>query len=79
MSRRPTISSARTSPAARIPTATHQIASRFPSVAARWSPSPVRNAIRTAAACEPMARKIETISDHLYGLRKPSRRANVCR
>jgi hypothetical protein len=31
------------------------------------------------AACDPTARKIETISENLYGLRKPSRRTNVRR
>ena len=42
-------------------------------------PLPVRYAIAIAAACEPTARTIETISDHSYGLRKPSRRTNVSR
>ncbi len=71
------MSRARTRPAIRIPTAIHQIASLLPSVVARWRPSPVRYAITTAAAWEPIASRIETISDHLYGLRKPSRRAKV--
>jgi hypothetical protein len=39
----------------------------------------VRKAIATAVACEPTARTTETASDHLYGLRKPSRRQNVLR
>ena len=36
-------------------------------------------AIAIAAAWEPTARTIETTSDHLYGLRKPSRRTKVSR
>ena len=40
---------------------------------------PVRNAITTAAACEPTASTMDTPSDHLYGRRNPSRRTNVRR
>jgi hypothetical protein len=48
-------------------------------LSASSSPVPVSHAIAIAAAWEPTASRIETMSDHLYGLRNPSRRTNVSR
>ena len=40
-------------------------------------PAPVRNAVANCAAWEITARTIDTMSDTLYGRRKPSKRPNV--
>jgi hypothetical protein len=57
--------SARRSPVTTIATAIHQSARRLSASTTRWSASPVRKAMTTAAAWEAIARTTETMSDHL--------------
>jgi hypothetical protein len=79
MSRRPTIKPALIAPRPTIRTMYIRSLSESPGWIALSITPPVTQTSAIWAACEPQASTIETASETLYGLRKPSRRANVCR
>src|SRR3954467_321111 len=77
--RRPNMNAARAKPTASTAATSSQSCCSSFDVSACWRAAPVRYAIAIAASCEPTARNTDTTSDHRYGRRNESRRANVWR